>query len=278
MLGSCFLDFFAGRKDLELSALDSNELDITDSEKLAEKFIEIKPQIVVNCAAYTAVDEAEKNKDLAFKVNSDAVMDMARLCKRIDAILIHFSTDYVFNGEKIEGYLENDRPAPINIYGESKAAGEKAIMENADKYYVIRTSWLFGPNGKNFVDTMIGLGQKALKSGTELNVVNDQVGSPTYTKDLCEAVVKYFIQPFLIGKKAPDFGIYHLTNSGKCSWYEFARKIFELKNMGVKVLAVSTGEFPRPAKRPACSILLNTKLQDEMKSWVDGLKFYLNSQ
>lgn len=276
MLGSCFLDFFAGRKDLELIAFDSSELDITDYKNLSEKFREIKPEIVINCAAYTAVDEAENAWHEAFKINAEAVKEIALLCKEFDAIFIHFSTDYVFNGETSQGYKENDETRPINIYGESKAAGEKAIMENAEKYYIVRTSWLFGPNGKNFVDTMIGLGQKALKSGTELKVVNDQVGSPTYTRDLCEAVVKYFVQPQLNEEKIPDFGIYHLTNSGKCSWYEFAKKIFELKNMSVKVNPVSTGEFPRPAKRPVCSILVNTKLKEGLRSWEEAVGDYLN--
>lgn len=275
MLGSCFLDFFAGRKDLELFAFDADGLDVTDYGGLSERFREIKPEIVINCAAYTAVDEAEKNKDLAFKVNSDSVGNMARLCKKIEATLIHFSTDYVFDGKKANGYREDDETKPINIYGESKASGEKAIMESAGKYYIVRTSWLFGPNGKNFVDTMIGLGQNALESGTELKVVNDQVGSPTYTKDLCEAVIKYFVQPCLNGEKMPDSGIYHLTNAGKCSWYDFAKKIFALKNMDVKVNPVSTGEFPRPAKRPTNSVLLNTRLKGGLRNWAEALASYL---
>lgn len=276
MLGSSFLSFLNCHNDLKLLAFDSNELDITNSEKLTEKFKEIRPQIVVNCAAYTAVDEAESNWQLAFKINSGAVKEISLLCKEAGATLIHFSTDYVFNGEKAEGYKENDPPAPINIYGESKAAGEKSIIENAGKYYIIRTSWLFGTNGKNFVDTMISLGENALKNGTELKVVNDQVGSPTYTRDLCEAVVKYFIQPQLDGKKTPNFGLYHLTNNGKCSWHAFAKKIFQLKNMDVKVNPVSTGEFPRLAKRPACSILLNTKLKEGLRSFEKALGDYLN--
>lgn len=275
MLGSCFLDFFAGLNDVELFAFDANELDVTDYDGLSEKFRKIKPEVVINCAAYTAVDEAENAWCEAFKINSEAVKEIALLCKEIEAVLIHVSTDYVFDGEKADGYREDDDTNPINIYGESKAAGEKAIMESAGKYYIVRTSWLFGPNGKNFVDTMLKLGENALKKGTDLKVVNDQIGSPTYTNDLCEAVIKYFVQPLIGGEIIPDSGIYHLTNAGKCSWYDFAKKIFALKNMDLKVNPVSTGEFPRLAKRPANSVLLNTRLKGGLRNWEEALASYL---
>lgn len=281
MLGSAFSAFFAGRKDLELLAFDSSGLDVTDHLALAAKFREFKPEIVINCTAYTAVDEAENAWREAFKINAEAVREMAVLCRELGATLIHFSTDYVFDGKKTGGYEENDQPGPINIYGESKAAGEKSIIENAGRYYLIRTSWLFGRNSqaagaqsKNFVDTMLKLGENAMKMGTGLSVVNDQFGSPTYTRDLCDAVIQHFVQPQLNGEKLPDFGIYHLTNSGTCSWFEFAGKIFELKSMEVSLKPISSGEFPSRAKRPKCSILLNTRIAT-MRLWQEALEDYL---
>lgn len=270
MLGSCFMDFFVGMIGQEVHAFSHEELDVCDPEKLVMKFAEIRPEIVINCTAYTAVDDAEKNREAAFKVNAEAVGNLAKLCRKFDAVLIHFSTDYVFDGKAAEGYKEDDATGPINVYGESKLAGEKLIAENMEKYYLIRTSWLFGKNGKNFVDTMIELGQNALQNGTQLKVVSDQIGSPTYTHDLVKAVIANFIE-----KKSP-FGIYHLTNSGTCSWYDFAKKIFEIRGMNVGVLPVTTDKFPRPARRPMRSVLINNKLNEGLKNWQEGLKSYLN--
>lgn len=265
MLGSCFFNFFKDGRECELFAYDRDDLDITDKTLLRDAFKKSKPDIVINCSAYTNVDLAESERDLAFKINAEAVGEMARLCKESGAILIHFSTDYVFSGEKSGGYNEDDEPKAINVYGESKLEGEKSIRTNMEKYYIVRTSWLFGKNGRNFVDTMLKLGEQAIKDGTELKVVDDQIGSPTFTKDLCDAVIKNFI-----GQALP-FGIYHLTNSKTCSWYEFAKKIFEIKNMNVRVKAVSSAQFQRPAKRPKCSILINNKIPI-MRSWEEALK------
>ena len=186
-----------------------------------------------------------------------------------------FSTDYVFDGMNSAGYAEGDAVAPINVYGESKLAGEKLIEENMEKYYIVRTSWLFGLNGKNFVDTMLKFGAAAIQNGTEMKVVNDQIGSPTYTHDLVNAVIGQIVEPLEDEKPFP-FGIYHLTNSGVCSWYDFAKKIFEIKKMEVKVLPVTTAEFPRPAKRPNFSILLNSKMP-AMRSWSEAVETYLNN-
>lgn len=273
MLGSCFLDFFVGMLGLNLHAYGRAEFDICDTKKMREKFLEIKPDLVINCTAYTAVDDAEKNRDLAFKINAEAVGEMAKLCKEIDAVLIHFSTDYVFDGTKKEGYAESDETRAINVYGESKLAGEKLIAANMEKYLIVRTAWLFGKNGKNFVDTMLRLGEAAIQNGTELKVVNDQIGSPTYTHDLVNAVIENFVEPLEDGKSVP-FGIYHLTNSDVCSWFDFAKKIFEIKKMELRVLPITTEQFPRPAKRPSYSILLNKKLP-LMRPWGEALATYL---
>lgn len=270
MLGSCFMDFFVGMGGLELHAFSHAELDVCDYQKLAKKFVEIRPELVINCTAYTAVDEAEKNRDLAFRINAGAVGELAKLCKKIDAVLIHFSTDYVFDGRKADGYKEDDLTGPINVYGESKLAGEKLLKENLQKFYLIRTSWLFGKNGKNFVDTMLKFGENAVKNNTELKVVNDQIGSPTYTHDLVKAVIGNFVEN---NSKLP-FGIYHLTNSGICSWYDFAKKIFEIKKMSVRILPVTIDQFPRTAKRPSYSILLNSKLPAS-RPWSEAVEAYL---
>ncbi|MFH1284587.1 MAG: dTDP-4-dehydrorhamnose reductase [Candidatus Peregrinibacteria bacterium] len=265
MLGSCFFKCLAGQKDAEMYSLKKDGLDITDKETLEKVFERISPHFVINCAAYTAVDSCESDKDAAFKVNGEAPGEIARLCAGKNATLLHFSTDYVFDGKNDRGYKETDSPSPINIYGESKLEGEKRISENMNDYYIVRTSWLFGENGKNFVDTMIRLARKKY----EPNVVGDQTGCPTYTKDLCEACVKYFLS-----KKLP-FGIYHLTNSGQTSWYDFAVKIFKIMESDVKINKISSDAFPQKAKRPKCSILLNTKITEPLRSWEEALEAYL---
>jgi dTDP-4-dehydrorhamnose reductase len=272
MLGSYFLKLLTGSNDFEVFAYDYDTLDITNPESLAKTFDEVRPFFVINCAAYTAVDDCEKNPELAFKVNGHAVGEIASQCKKYNSILIHFGTDYIFNGEKESGYKEDGEiPDPINVYGESKLLGESLIFKNTDKFYLVRTAWLYGPNGKNFVDTMLELA----KTKTSLDVVDDQIGCPTYTKDLAEAVIHNFIESYVDGGKNVPFGVYHLTNSGHCSWNEFARKIFEIFGKSIVVNKVTSDKFPRPAKRPHYSILLNTKLPSTT-SWQEGLKNYLS--
>lgn len=287
MLGSQFLKTLSGSSDFEMYAFSKEDLDITDKSNLEDIFEKIFPNIVINCSAYTAVDDCEHNKELAFKINGDAVKEIATMCHKKNACLIHFSTDYVFDGSKDEGYKEDDIPSPINIYGESKLKGEKFITENMSNYYIIRTSWLFGENGKNFVDTMINLANKK----NDLKVIDDQIGAPTYTKDLSEAVFKFFLTPFLSNlphQHAHDlgedddsknnflpFGIYHLTNSGSTNWFDFANEIFKIMKLEVNIKPVASNNFLRPAKRPKCSILLNTKIKDNLRPWNDALKAYL---
>lgn len=290
MLGSCFLKQLAASPDFEMFAFDRSELDITDFSSIEKLFKDLSPDFVINCAAFTQVDAAEENtesRELNFKVNTEAVEIIAKACKSSDSILLHFSTDYVFDGKNIAGYNEDSKPNPINNYGKSKLAGEEAIISNCEKYYIVRSSWLFGENGRNFVDTMLKLAEEK----TELKVVNDQFGSPTYTHDLASAVRKYFLNPYCahldrhhslsleesLQEEAEQlpFGIYHLTNSESCSWFEFAKKIFEVAGKKVNVLPVNTEEFPRPAKRPKNSILNNTKLP-KLRSWGEALEAYLS--
>ncbi|MEK7673278.1 MAG: dTDP-4-dehydrorhamnose reductase [Patescibacteria group bacterium] len=267
MLGSSFLNVLKDNSDVELFAFGHAELEICDYLKLAEVLDDIKPNFVINCIAFTRVDDAEKERDQAFKLNAECVAEMANLCRLVGATLVTFSTDYVFDGENSDGYLENSSPNPLNVYGESKAEGEKLVARTMEKYYIVRTSWLFGPHGKNFVDTMITLGH----AETELNVVNDQIGAPTYTVDLAEAVLRNFV----FNEDKLDYGIYHLTNSDSCSWYDFAKTIFEIKGMRVMVNPVDSKTFVRPAKRPKYSILRNTKLPT-LRSWDEAVEEYLN--
>lgn len=262
MLGHELIDVFKGPHELIL--WDRDEIDIADKDDVNKKITELNPNVVINAAAYTAVDDAEANNEVAYKVNGYAVGYLSGVCKNINSLLVHFSTDYVFNGQNKDGYTE-DHPAekPLNEYGKSKLLGEKMISDINPRHYLIRTSWLFGKSGKNFIETMLRLASE----GKELRVVDDQVGSPTYAKDLAVNVKE------LVESKKP-YGIYHITNSGTCSWYEFAKKIFELADLNPKIQSVGTDQFPAPAKRPAYSILINTKLP-KLRDWKLALEDYL---
>lgn len=230
------------------------ELDITCKEKVVKTILSGKPDVVINAAAYTDVDGCEDNADHAFRVNGEGLLNIVEACHKTSTRLVHYSTDYVFDGTK-EEYLESDTPNPINIYGRSKMFGEQKIQENMLNYLIIRTSWLFGTKGANFVDTMLKLSGQM----DEVKVVDDQFGKPTYTMDLA--------------KKTKDIidmesGIYHLTNEGVCSWYEFASAIIP------NVVPCSSEEFIRKAKRPKYSVLKNTKTQP-MRHWREALNDYL---
>lgn len=264
MLGTDLVQEF---KNEDLTAWTSSDLDITSKDQVANKISALKPEIVINAAAYTAVDDCEKKRDLAMQVNGEGPGNLAMICKQIGAILVHYSTDYIFDGSNKEGYLENFNVIkPINVYGESKALGEKLIQENCEKYYILRIAWLYGKNGKNFVDTMLKLGQEK----KELKVVDDQHGSPTYTKDVARMTRK------ILSDLKPKFGIFHSCNSGSCSWYEFTKEIFKIKNYSCQIIPCSSDEYTRPAVRPQYSILLNSKLP-LIRSWQAALFEYLNS-
>lgn len=256
---------FGEKEGFELFAVGREELDVSDFEALEKMFHDISPDVVINCVAYTKVDQAETEREAAVLLNAELPGVLMELCKRCNATLIHFSTEYVFNGENEQGYSEENIYSPINFYGESKMLGEKAVMEGGGKFYLIRTSWLFGPNGKNFVDTMVGL----IKSRDELSVVTDQVGSPTYSVDLACAVIDNFLSV-----TPPSPGIYHLTNSEVCSRYEWVEEMVNIIGRKIELNGVTSDAFPLPAKRPACSILLNTKLP-AIRSWKLALEAYI---
>ncbi len=237
--------------------LEHRDLDIRDREKVIETIEINEPDVVINAAAYTAVDDCEDNRELAFKVNGAAPGYIAEGCSRTGAVLVHYSTDYIFDGSKKE-YVEADSPNPINIYGSSKLMGETNIIKNLENYRIIRTSWLYGANGKNFVDTMLMVSEKA----DTVKVVNDQFGKPTYAFDLARKTKELVELPA---------GTYHITNEGVCSWYEFASSI--IKN----AVPCTSAEFPRKAKRPKCSVLVNTKTSP-MRHWRSALTEYLNKR
>ena len=247
MLGKDLMSVFG---EYEPVGVDRDEMDVTDPDSVFKKMDEIQPDMVINASGYTAVDIAETpdGQQDAIAINGIAVGTLAEVCKKYDIPLVHFSTDYVFDGQKIGEYKENDMPAPLNHYGESKLLGETLLQKNTDKFYLIRTSWLYGQHGKNFVQTMIDLGEK----GHQLTVVSDQIGKPTWTRDLAESVMTLLVE------RRP-YGIYHLVNEEPVSWYDFAVEIFAQLEMAVDIVPVSSQEFVRPALRPRNSALANTK-------------------
>lgn len=267
------------RKRLSYLASDK-EVDITDYPILQEWTKNIKLAWIINCSGYTEVDKAEKEIEKAFLINRDGVKNISKIATEKQAKLIHISTDYVFNGEKDTylSYTEDDKTEPINLYGESKLAGEKEIKETLEEYFILRTAWLYGRGGKNFVSTIL----KLFKEKEEIKVVSDQWGSPTYTVDLAEVILK------MINNDSDNFGIYHFTNEGVTNWYEFAREIYrKSKKLGiidsnkeVKIRAIETKEYPTPAQRPKCSWLSKEKIKKELnldiRNWEDALTDFLS--
>ncbi|WP_242221185.1 dTDP-4-dehydrorhamnose reductase [Bacillus cereus group sp. BfR-BA-01380] len=251
----------------EVYSLGKNEMNVVNYEEVCSVLEELSPSIIIHCAAYTKVDLAEINKDEVFFVNATGTRNIAIAAEKIKAKLIYISTDYVFNGRKGTEYNEFDPPSPINVYGASKYVGENFVQEFHTRYFIIRTSWLYGKYGKNFVETMLNLA----KVNRSIRIVNDQYGSPTYAKDLVNCVRR------LMGTDL--YGIYHVSNEGVCSRYEFAKKIFSLANIDIQVIPVSADEFKTMASRPTYSALQHTMLQLHdicyMRSWEEALKDYI---
>lgn len=251
----------------ELVLTTSKILDITDKENTIDFIVKNKPDLVINSAAYTDVDGCETNQDLAYAVNGEGVRNLALACREVDCPLVHVSTDYVFDGSARNPIEEDGEIGPISVYGKSKLKGEEAIQEILDKYFILRTAWLYGINGKNFPKTMLELA----KDHSEITVVYDEVGTPTYTPDLAYGISQIIETDY--------YGIYHLTNSGQCSWCEFARYIFEIAGCDVKVIPVTASEFSRPAPRPSYSVLKNKKWIENgfepLRSYKEAIKEYI---
>ncbi len=258
------------KRNHEAIGVGSDMMDITDMASVEKIFKETKVDAVVHCAAYTSVDEAEDNKELCMKVNVEGTKNIAKACKKIDAKMIYISTDYVFDGEGEKPWEPEDECAPLNVYGRSKYEGELAVEKYLDKYFIVRIAWVFGINGKNFVKTMLNLGE----TKDEINVVNDQFGSPTYTYDLSRLLVDML--------ETEKYGKYHATNEGVCTWYEFAKEIFRQADMRVNVNPVTSDMFCARAKRPHNSKMAKGKLDEQgfirLPDWRDALTRYLKNQ
>jgi dTDP-4-dehydrorhamnose reductase len=265
----------AGRARAAYAAYDYPEIDITQPQAVRELIAAVKPRAVVNCAAYTNVDKAESDEEAAYRVNALGPKHLAQACGDLDIELVHISTDYVFSGDPIiengapRQYIEEDVCAPATAYGRTKLAGERFVQGGCGKWYILRTAWLYGDGG-NFVRTMLRLAE----TSDMLRVVDDQIGSPTSTADLAEAI------PALIGSGA--YGLYHATCEGRCSWYEFAKKIFALRGRDMRVVPVTSAEYPRPAPRPKWSVLENAHLKragwNTFRPWEDALEEYLRNE
>lgn len=255
------------KRGIEAVGVDIQDMDITDAASVEKVIGEVAPDAVIHCAAYTAVDAAEDNVELCRRVNADGTQNIANVCKKLDCKMIYISTDYVFDGEGTRAWEPDDERHPLNVYGQTKYEGELAVQNTLEKYFIVRISWVFGVNGKNFIKTMLNLG----KTHDHLTVVNDQFGSPTYTYDLARLLVDMVL--------TDKYGIYHATNEGICNWYEFACEIFRKAGMNVDVAPVPAPEYPTKAKRPENSRMSKEKLTENgferLPSWQDALERYL---
>lgn len=256
-----------GYQDLECKFIDYDELDITNCNEVISYVESFKPDVIINCAAYTNVDGCESDKDTAFKVNAIGPRNLSIACEKYGIKLLHVSTDYVFNGQGNVPFKEYDTPQPVSVYGKTKFLGEQYVRENCSKYFIVRTAWLYGEWGKNFVYTIM----KAAKEKGHLDVVDDQRGNPTYAEDLAHHILKIIL--------TDEYGIYHCTGTGECSWYDFACKIVEFSGIDCTVSPTISDKINRAAKRPAYSSLDNMMLRitsgDEMRPWKEALQSFI---
>ncbi|MBD8500983.1 dTDP-4-dehydrorhamnose reductase [Paenibacillus arenosi] len=248
-------------------ACNREKLDITDQERCQQVLTDERPDVVIHCAAYTAVDQAEADVEQAYAVNAVGTRNVAEATEAIGAKLVYISTDYVFDGQGTMPYHEYDNTNPQGIYGKSKRAGEVLVQSLSSRYFIVRTSWVFGEYGANFVKTMLKFGVER----DRLSIVHDQIGSPTYTVDLAQFLLKLV--------ETARYGIYHVSNSGVCSWFEFAEEIFKQSGINVELLPCTTEQFPRPAPRPKYSVMESLSIRingfDTLPHWKDALKRYL---
>jgi len=258
----------------EVKPLTRSHVDVTDHTKVQTVLIELRPDVIINTTAFHRVDDCESQPDTAFRVNADAVGNLASVANKLDSTIVHFSTDYVFDGKSNVPYTEDSEPRPLSVYAKSKLAGEKNIQSEARKYFLVRTCGLYGKvgtsskAGRNFVETMLAKARR----GEKLQVVADQQVSPTYTHDLANQIAVLI--------STPHFGLFHATNEGVCSWFEFAKAIFELNKLNVNLSPTTSDIYKTPAIRPRYSVLENAKLKklglNQMRHWRDALAAYLN--
>ncbi|HBJ1647252.1 TPA: dTDP-4-dehydrorhamnose reductase [Clostridium botulinum] len=255
------------KRNIECIGTTRKELDITNYNEVSKYIEELKPECVIHCAAYTAVDKAEDEEEICTKVNVYGTENIAKVCRIINAKMIYISSDYVFDGAGDKPHEIDENPNPLSVYGSSKYNGELKVKSYLKKYFIVRTSWVFGLNGSNFVKTMLKLG----KEKESLNVVCDQIGSPTYTEDLAKLLCDMAV--------SEKYGIYHATNQGFCSWAEFAEEIMRIANLNCKINYISTNEYKTKAIRPLNSRLSKKSLLDsgfnELSIWKNALKVYI---
>ncbi|MDA0317074.1 MAG: dTDP-4-dehydrorhamnose reductase [Bacteroidetes bacterium] len=265
-LAQCLKDVVKNNDELDVNFQDLPELDITNIQQLVSYFSKNELDYCINCAAYTAVDLAEEQSDLAYAVNADGPKNLAEACKKHQVKLLHISTDFVFDGKKQTPYIETDMPNPLGVYGKSKWQGERNIQEIMEDYFILRTSWLYSEYGNNFMKTMLKLSE----TRDEINVVSDQIGSPTYAGDLAEVLIK------IVLSSSTNYGVYHYSNSGTISWYDFAVEIFTQFGKKIEVKPITTKDYPTAAKRPKFSVLDTTKIENNfdctLKDWQGSLK------
>jgi len=261
------LQFIAAKySEIQFRFFTSSELDITNAANCEAVFSEIKPDYCINAAAYTAVDKAENEPEKAVSINVTGAKNLADACKHNNTKLIHISTDFVFDGLKITPYTEEDLPKPTGVYGQTKLDGEKAVQQTWPQHFIIRTSWVYSQFANNFMKTMIRLGNEK----DQLNVVSDQIGTPTHAVDLAEALIA------IIQKNSENaFGIYNFSNEGQCSWYDFADEIFKVNHIAIDLQPIPTSAYPTPAKRPAYSVLDKSKIKQtfgiQIANWEEAL-------
>ena len=269
-LGQCFKNLAEKEQIASIYFPSENEANILDYDALKKVFETYKPIYSINCAAYTAVDKAEDEQEIALKVNKTGVENLARLCAENDSTLIHISTDFVFKGDKSTPLNEGDAAVPVNVYGQTKLEGEHVAEVLLKKYFIVRTGWLYSEYGNNFVKTMLKLGAER----DELKVIADQAGTPTYAIDLAGCIIN------IIKSESAEYGIYHYSNEGIASWYDFAKAIFEISGTQVKLIPIKTEEYITKALRPAYSVMDKSKIKKtfgmEIPYWRDSLVICIN--
>ena len=267
------LQFIAGNHpEIEFVFCSSQQLNITDTKSVAAVFEQYQPDYCINAAAYTAVDKAESEPENAFLVNVNGAKNLAETCKDFGTVMIHISTDFVFDGDSRQPYTEDDTPSPTGIYGQTKLDGEKAVQQTFAQYFIIRTSWVYSQFGNNFMKTMLRLGSER----DTLSVVNDQIGTPTNAVDLAEALVSIIEYSAEHTTNLNLFGTYNFSNEGSCSWYDFAGEIFKNNAVTIDLRAIATTAYPTPAKRPKYSVLDKSKIKKAfgitISDWRESLK------
>jgi len=269
MLGSQMLkQIQQDNKEIELMPTDIEDFDITNLDQACSYIFTFNPDTIIHCAAYTNVDGCESNKELAYKINALGAKNIAIASKVVNSSMVLLSTDYIFDGSKSNPYIETDIPNPINTYGKTKLVAEEFIKEEINNYYIVRTSWLYGESGSNFLKTILKLG----KQNSEIKIINDQIGTPTYVKSLSRQILTII--------KTESFGIYHSSCNGYCSWYEFACEIVKQAGLQTNIIPIRTEDYPLPATRPRYSVLDNYMLRlkniDIMPNWKDSLINFFN--